>query len=343
MSNVSPIKGNDWKASVSYRTLKLRAETLKSIRHFFEKQSVLEVDTPVLSCSTVPDPFIQSFQTQYTPLTQALPEGREAETFFLHTSPEFPMKRLLATGSGSIYQIAKVFRQGEAGHKHNPEFTLLEWYRVGWDHHQLMTEVSQLLTQLLRPFIDLAEPVFVTYEATFQKTLGINPHTASQSELVACAEAAGLSNVLAETEHRDRFLELLFSHVIEPDLGMETEKPQLCFLYNYPASQASLAKTAMYNDQLIAERFEIFINGMELGNGFNELTDASEQRYRFEADNQTRNTMGLDEIPMDEHFLEAVASLPECAGVAVGIDRLLMLMDQSDHIDEVIAFPFERA
>ena len=341
--SLKPEKLKQWQASASFELIKLRADTLRTIRSFFDKNGVLEVDTPVLSSASIPDPFIESFQTRYIPLTQTM----QTEDYYLHTSPEFPMKRLLASGSGSIYQISKVFRQGESGRKHNPEFTLLEWYRDGWDHHQLMHEVCQLLTLILAPNIELADPQFLSYEDAFQTVLGINPHTVNKTDLLACTEKAGLANVLDDNEHRDRFLELLFSHTIEPSLGRNRGKtsnlPCICLLYHYPASQASLAKTALQNGQLIAERFEVFIDGMELGNGFHELNDAKEQKARFEADNQARKQMGHNEIPMDDNFLEAVGHLPECAGVAIGIERLLMIMSQSQHINDVIAFPFERA
>ncbi|MDX2502990.1 MAG: EF-P lysine aminoacylase EpmA [Gammaproteobacteria bacterium] len=340
-----------WQPSASLELIQLRADTLRKIRTFFDHKGVLEVDTPVLSCATVPDPFIESFQTRYIPLTQTL----QTENFYLHTSPEFAMKRLLASGSGSIFQISKVFRQGEFGQRHNPEFTLLEWYRVEWDHHQLMNEISQLLSDLLSPYIDLAESCFVTYQAAFQDVLGINPHNVSKDDLIACTEKAGLGNVLDKEEHRDRFLELLFSHKIEPVLGKEggikrgikeeknTDKPCICFLYNYPASQAALAKTVLESGHLIAERFEVFINGMELGNGFHELNDSAEQKARFEADNRFRKALEKVAIPMDERFLAALDYLPECAGVALGIERLLMVMSRSQDISEVIAFPFDRA
>lgn len=273
----------------------------------------------------------------------------QSNDYYLHTSPEFPMKRLLAAGSGSIFQISKVFRQGESGKKHNPEFTLLEWYREGWDDKQLMTEVNQLLRCLLLPHIDLAATQFISYAEAFQQALGINPHTVSKNDLRLCAEKAGLGNVLDADEQRDRFLELLFSHIIEPTLGKEHNDSDehttacICFLYHYPASQASLARTAYHNDQLVAERFEVFINGMELANGFHELNDAKEQRQRFAMDNQIRKTMQLDEVPLDERFLDALTYLPDCAGVAIGIERLLMVMSQADHINDVIAFPFDMA
>ena len=334
---------NSWPPSASLELIKLRANTLQKIRTFFEIKEVLEVDTPTLSCSTVPDPFIDSFQTRYIPLTQTM----QTENYYLHTSPEFPMKRLLASGSGSIYQISKVFRQGESGRRHNPEFTLLEWYRENWNHHQLMDEVSCLLNELLSPYIDLSEACFMTYQTAFEENFCINPHTASKEELIACTEKVGLGNVLDKEEDKDRFLELLFSHKIEPALGSmggtDNDKPYLCFLYHYPASQASLAKIGLENGQPVAERFEVFINGMELGNGFHELNDSKEQKSRFEADNRFRKASGQSEIPLDERFLASLDHLPECAGVALGIERLLMVMSQSQHINEVMAFPFDRA
>ncbi len=268
-----------------------------------------------------------------------------AEYYYLHSSPEFPMKRLLAAGSGSIYQIAKVFRQGEAGRKHNPEFTLLEWYRDGWDHHQLMQEVEQLLNELLTPYIQLGASCFMSYQQAFEKVMAINPHTATRDELYACADKFKLSGVLDKSAHRDRFLELLFSHAIEPALGIEPEtgKACICLVYHYPASQASLARVGQENGVAVARRFEVFIKGMELGNGFHELNNAQEQRARFMADNRTRQQMGLTEHPLDENFLAALEQLPDCAGVAIGLERLLMVMSQTEHINNVINFPFERA
>ncbi len=332
---------NDWRPSASFELLQLRATLVRSIRSFFEKNKLLEVDTPTLSASTVPDPFIESFQTHYLSTMQVL----ENNQFFLHTSPEFPMKRLLAAGSGSIFQISKVFRQGESGQKHNPEFTLLEWYRDAWDHQQLMREVEQLLTLLISPYRSLGKTRYLSYQEVFMEKLDINPHKVHKKALIACTERFGLANVLDKNEHRDRFLDLLFSHIIEPELGWDKQenKPCLCFLYHYPASQASLAKTAVHDGQLVAERFEVFIDRLEIGNGFHELNNASEQRKRFEHDNQLRKQAGLKIIPMDEHFLRAVDQLPHCAGVAIGIERLLMVISQATHINEVLSFPIERA
>ena len=324
-----------WKPSASFALIKLRAETLRKIRRFFYAREVLEVDTPTLSYSTVPDPFIESFQTRYIPLTRTMPH----ENYYLHTSPEFPMKRLLASGSGSIYQISKVFRQGESGQRHNPEFTLLEWYREGWNHHQLMKEVSLLLTDLLTPLINLSEAVFISYQTAFLNVLGINPHSINKEDLIACTEKQGLADVLDADDDKDRFLELLFSHKIEPSLGLG----KICFLYHYPASQACLAKIAFDEGYPVAERFEIFINGMELGNGFNELNDSNEQKSRFEGDNSVRKNSGQEEIPLDQDFINSLNELPQCAGVAIGIERLLMIISQAKHINEVIAFPFDKA
>lgn len=324
-----------WKPSASLALIKLRAETVRKIRQFFYARNVMEVDTPTLSYSTVPDPFIESFQTRYIPLTQTM----QHENYYLHTSPEFPMKRLVASGCGSIYQISKVFRQGESSKCHNPEFTLLEWYREGWDHHQLMQEVCLLLTGLLSPLINLSEPVFMTYQTAFLNELGINPHSISKEDLIRCTEKQGLADVLDADDDKDRFLELLFSHKIEPLLG----KGNICFLYHYPASQASLAKIAVDDGYPVAQRFEIYINGMELGNGFNELNDSDEQKSRFEEDNSCRKNSAQQEIPLDQNFINALNELPQCAGVAIGIERLLMIMSQVKDINEVIAFPFDNA
>ncbi len=317
---------------------------LHSIRTFFYQQQVLEVDTPVLSNATTSDPFIESFSSQYLPLSQSV----GGHLLYLHSSPEFPMKRLLAAGSGAIFQVAKVFRQGESGRKHNPEFTLLEWYRPDWDHFQLMTEVEQLLRSLLLPHLQLAETEFVTYQQAFENRLNINPHSVTKQQLLACVATEGLANVLDDNEAIDRFLELLFSHIIEPDLGKSKTidgKTQagICFLYHYPQSQASLARIAQHDDQRVAERFEVFIGGMEIANGFHELNNAQEQRKRFESDNLKRAAMGFQQMPMDEFFLAALEQLPDCAGVAIGIERVLMVMKQLTHINEVISFPIERA
>ena len=237
------------------------------------------------------------------------------------------MKRLLASGAGAIYQITKVFRDDEIGRFHQPEFSMLEWYQPGYDHHDLMDEVSALLVSL-----GLKQAEQNSYENAFLEYLDINPHKASISELQTLASDLGLHG---EPNERSILLEFLFSHSVSPNLGQK--KPLL--LYNYPACQAALAKISV-DEPPIAERFELFINGMEIANGFHELTDASEQRRRFELENQLRHQRGLPEVAVDEQFLSALeAGLPDCAGVAIGLDRLLMALSGKQQISEVMTFP----
>jgi lysyl-tRNA synthetase class 2 len=332
-----------WQPSASIEAIKLRARVLKHIRTFFALRDVLEVDTPTLSCATITDPFIESFEIRYIALTRKT----EQQQYYLHTSPEFPMKRLLATGLGSIYQIAKVFRQGELGNSHNPEFTLLEWYRDGFDHHQLMQETDNLLTELVTPYMDLSATQYISYQQAFERRFNLNPHTAGKSELMLCCQQAGLQNVLDEDDDKDRFLDLLFSHTIQPDLGKEQGKREIkvciTFLYDYPASQASLARIQQRDGFGIAERFEVFINGIELGNGFHELNNGKEQRLRFEQDNKVRIQAGKPVVPLDERFLASLPQLPDCSGVAIGIERLLMILLDTTDIRDVISFSFDNA
>lgn len=333
----------DWQPSASFEAIQLRARVLKNIRTFFALRDVMEVDTPILSVATITDPLIDSFSTRYIPLTQTTPQ----QQYYLHTSPEFPMKRLLAAGLGSIYQIAKVFRQGEMGSSHNPEFTLLEWYRDGYDQYQLMQEIDALLTQLLAPSIDLSATQYISYQQAFEQHFNLNPHTASKTELINCCQQQGLENVLDEGDARDRFLDLLISHTIQPGLGKtyarDGIKPCITFLYDYPASQASLARIQQLDGVEIAERFEIFVNGTELGNGFHELKDDREQQQRFEQDNYARVLADKPAIPLDERFLASLQQLPDCSGVAMGIERLLMVMLDTADIRDVISFPFDIA
>lgn len=250
------------------------------------------------------------------------------------------MKRLLAAGSGCIYQIARVFRDGEAGRRHNPEFTLLEWYRVGFDHHRLMDEVTELVTALLAGRLPLAQPERLSYRELFQRHLDLNPHRASVAELAARAETQGVSIPPGmPTDRTDPWLDLLLTHYIEPRLGAG----RLTFVYDYPASQAALARLGP-GDPPVGERFELYVNGVELANGFHELGNAAEQRRRFEAENATRRGLGWPLMPVDENLLAALAAgLPDCAGVALGFDRLVMLAAGKTTLAEVLAFPFERA
>jgi lysyl-tRNA synthetase class 2 len=326
----------DWQPAATLEVLKLRARLLQRIRAFFSARGVLEVETPVLSGAATTDPALASFATRYTgPL---FPQG---QTLYLHTSPEFPMKRLLAAGSGSIYQICKVFRDGESGRRHNPEFTLLEWYRVGFDHHQLMTETGELVMELLAPALGLNPPEKLTYREAFLRHTNINPHTATVLDYAAVADAHGIRVPIDLHQHADVAVwrDLLLTHVVEPKLG----QGQLTFIYDYPACQASLARIQP-DEPPVAARFELYLNGMELANGFHELAAADEQRARFEQQLHAREAGGLPAVPVDERLLAALAhGLPDCAGVALGFDRLVMLAGGARAIEEVIAFPVDRA
>lgn len=317
--------GGAWRPAAGAEILRLRARLLGRIRAFFEARGVLEVETPVLSTAAVTDPHIESLQTRCSALPDPL---------YLHTSPEFPMKRLLAAGSGCIYQIARVFRDGELGRRHNPEFTLVEWYRVGFDHRDLMAEIEALLATLGLAGACDREP----YRDAFLRHAGVDPLQASDADLAAGASPLGPSTLVSNLG-RDGLMDLIFSHRVAPALGHE--RP--LFLYDYPAEQAALARVRP-GPPAVAERFELFMNGMEIANGFHELADASEQRQRFLHDLAHRRTAGLAMPPMDEHLLAALeAGLPDCAGVALGFDRLVMAAAGSDDIRQVMAFPAERA
>jgi len=321
---------DDWRPSASADTLVIRARLLQRIRAFFQAREVLEVDTPLLSRAAVTDPHIETFVVQ---------EPQQGVPRYLHTSPEFAMKRLLAAGSGSIYQVCKVFRQGEAGRHHNPEFSLLEWYRLGFDHHQLMDEVESLLRELLDGYRTLAAGQRLSYRAAFQQYVGLDPLSASVAELQAAVKQHGIEVIGLDETHKDPWLDLLMTHVVEPALPPDGP----VFIYDYPASQAALARIRQ-SEPPVAERFELYLDGMELANGFHELTDAQEQRQRFAADLAARKASGLPGVPADERFLAALeAGLPPCAGVALGIDRLVMLAAGVKSISEVLTFDDARA
>lgn len=287
----------------------------------------MEVETPVCSSSGNTDPAIESFQTRYS--GPGFPGGC---SLYLHTSPEFAMKRLLAADSGPIYQICKVFRDGEAGRLHNPEFTLLEWYRPGFDHHDLMSEVVRLVQAALDRILPVEK---FAYAELFQRHLAFDPHlcTAQSARKRAIDLAIPGADSLELT--KDGWLDLLMTHFIEPRLAGDV----LTFVYDYPASQAALA-SIREGEPPVAERFELYLGGMELANGFHELTDSDEQRRRFDNELQHRYAAGLQAVPIDERLLAALSSgLPECSGVALGIDRLLMKLVGSDDIEQVLTFP----
>ncbi len=321
---------DDWRPSASRNALRQRANILAAIRGFFAEREVLEVDTPCLASAGATDPNVPSFYVACGG-PGAPPEGR----LWLQSSPEHAMKRLLAAGAGPIYQITHAFRAGERGRLHNPEFALLEWYRPGWEQHALMDEVADLCRYLLG---DCAVER-LTYRQVFRAHIGMDPLEAPRQALEASAGGLGFGRAALRTLDRDGLLDLLLSHRVVPALG----SGRLTFVYDFPASQAALARLRP-DDPRVAERFELFNNGVELANGYHELTDASEQRRRFERERATRAHLGLPLPDADARLLAAMeAGLPPCAGVALGLDRLVMRVCGVRHIDEVIAFPIERA
>lgn len=319
-----------WQPTAPIANLLKRAKIVNEIRHFFADRGVLEVETPTMSQATVTDVHLRAFETQFTG-----PGAAQGITLYLMTSPEYHMKRLLAAGSGPIYQMGRSYRNEEAGRYHNPEFTMLEWYRPHYDMYRLINEVDDLLQQTLE--CESAESL--SYQQAFLRYLDIDPLTAEKDKLREVAAKLDVSNIADTEEDRDTILQLLFMVGVEPHIGLE--KPT--FIYHFPASQASLAEISS-EDHRVAERFEVYYKGVELANGFRELTDAAEQRQRFERDNRKRASMGLPEQPIDENLLAALEhGFPECAGVALGIDRLIMLALGAERISDVIAFPVDRA
>ncbi len=320
----------DWRPSASIENLRHRARILADIRRFFAERSVLEVETPALSHRAVSDPFIDSIDAAYMPYP-----GGPSQALFLQSSPEYAMKRLLAAGSGAIYQLGRAYRNGESGARHNPEFTMLEWYRPDFDDRALMDEVEALVCGVL----GLPPIRRVTYRALFVEQLGLDPVTASLAELQARARAS--LDIAMEDDDRDSWLNLLMSHLIEPALAGQGA----VFVHEFPASQAALARLRQGEDGTpVAARFELFVEGMELANGYHELTDAAEQARRLQADQCSRAQIGLPQRPLEDRLVEALAQgLPDCAGVALGVDRLVMLALQTASIRDVIAFPFDLA
>ena len=311
--------------------LRARANMYAQIRDFFAKREVLEVETPILSQAGVTDVYLASVQATRHML------GKSA-THYLHTSPEFAMKRLLASGSGPIYQICKVFRDDEHGRKHNSEFTMLEWYRPGFSLKDLMFEVTDLLNVVLQQRFAEVRPTILSYKHAFMDRLDLNPLQATTKELQDAARRVGLNLDLGDD--RLGYIDLLFSHMVEPSLGFDTP----VFLTDFPPELASLAKTRTDEDgEVVAARFELYINGLELANAYDELMDATVLRSRFEADNQERAKLGLSVMPIDEYLLAALPNMPECSGIALGLDRLLMIATEKMGLSDVISFPADRA
>jgi len=283
-----------------------------------------------MSQATVTDVHLVPFDTQYVG-----PGAADGLKLYLMTSPEYHMKRLLAAGSGPIYQLGRSFRNEESGRHHNPEFTMLEWYRPHYDMYRLMNEVDDLLQQVLE--CESAE--MLTYQQAFQRHLDVDPLSADKAQLREVAETLGVGDVAHQEEDRDTLLQLLFAVGVEVNIGRD--KP--AFVYHFPATQASLAEIST-EDHRVAERFEVYFKGIELANGFRELTDSAEQRQRFEQDNRKRAARGLPVQPIDENLLDALtAGIPDCAGVALGVDRLIMLALKAESISEVMAFTVDRS
>jgi len=323
-----------WQSSLTWESAKARSEIITNIRLFFEKRQVIEVETPILSSGTITDIHLEAFTSRYNFLSDNNAEC--SSTLYLNTSPEFAMKRLLASGYGCIYQICKSFRHEEYGRHHNPEFTMLEWYRLGYDHVDLMNEVAEFLIDIL----NCPPCTQVSYQQIFIEHTGIDPLNVSNSELIALLKSKNkLSLWLQDEDDTDLLLPYVFSEIIEPLIGIDAP----CFIYNYPSSQASLAKISS-QDPRVADRFECYYQGIELVNGFHELTDAKQQKIRFDEDNKKRRSKGLENRPIDTRFINALShGIPDCAGVAVGIDRLVMLALKKKHINKVISFSIENA
>ena len=323
-----------WQSTTTWQNAQKRANILQQTRQFFADRNVVEVETPALSQGTVTDVYLDAISCKYDFLADS-PAGHSTE-LFLQTSPEFHMKRLLASGYGCIYSLAKAFRHEEAGRCHNPEFTMLEWYRIGFDQFDLMSEVSELLQAVLGG----NKAVFTSYQAIFIKTVSIDPLVASFDNLVDVLNKHNKSaDWLIEMNDADLLLQFIFTEIIEPTIGLD--EPQ--FIYDFPIAQASLAKRSI-DDPRVAQRFECYYRGIELVNGFNELTDASEQVARFEQDNVKRAAQGLPVKPIDGNFIAALNhGLPQCSGVALGIDRLVMLALDVTNISEVQSFSIGRA
>ncbi|NVJ66857.1 MAG: EF-P lysine aminoacylase GenX [Gammaproteobacteria bacterium] len=317
-----------WKPTCSTQTLKARAELNAQVRQFFDERNVLEVETPLLMEHGVTDRYMKSMRVD-----GVFKEEGKNNKGFLQTSPEYAMKRLLAAGSGSIYQIGKAFRLEESGVRHNPEFTMLEWYREDFDHWQLMDETFELLCKVLSN----RARVNYSYQEAFETFLQINPYQVSLEELKS--KSKELLGELPDDLDRDDYLSLLFVDQIESKLGNDNT---IAFITDFPASQSALAKLDPDNP-LVAQRFEIYIEGFELANGFNELQDPQEQLARFEADNIWRKDNNLEEIAIDQYFIDALKTgLPSCAGIALGLDRLLMIKLGLEDISQVLTFPVKR-
>ncbi|MFC5439721.1 EF-P lysine aminoacylase EpmA [Rhodanobacter ginsenosidimutans] len=321
---------SDETKSVLLPSLHLRARLYALVRSFFADRHVLEVETPILSAAGNTEPNIESFTTHFSGHVDAGARER-----WLRTSPEYPLKRLLAAGVGDCYELGRVFRNGEAGGRHNPEFTMLEWYRVGWDHHRLMEETIALVQAALAMAGKRADVLVTTYRQLFLDALAIDPDQATVETLRAPLAEFGID---PDGLMRDDWLDLLITHRMQPTFPTD----RITVIHDYPASQCALARIRP-GEPPLAERFELYLGRYELANGYHELNDATEQRGRFERDNTVRRKRGAREVPLDEKLLAVLGAMPDCAGVALGVERLLMCLAGTDAIADVLAFPFADA
>jgi lysyl-tRNA synthetase class 2 len=323
----------DWQPTAGIEALRLRARLNALARAFFAERDVLEVETPVLSRGGNSEPNIASFSLEFSGRTDGGPRTR-----WLRTSPEYPLKRLLAAGLGDCYELGRVFRDGEAGGRHNPEFSMLEWYRVGWDHLRLAAETAEFANAALALVGRSASLRVVPYRDLYRDALDLDPFLANEGELRA---ALGEVRIDPEGLVRDDWLDLLMTHRLQPAFATD----ELLAVVDWPASQCALARLRESGDGFpVAERFELYLGAVELANGYHELADAGEQRARFDRDLMRRRERGTIQPPLDEALLSALdAGLPECAGVALGMDRLLMAMLGTDRIADVLAFDFARS
>jgi lysyl-tRNA synthetase class 2 len=323
----------DWQPTAGIEALRLRARLSAAMRAFFAERGVLEVETPVLSRGGNTEPNIAPFSLEFSGRTDGAPRTR-----WLRTSPEYALKRLLAAGVGDCYELGRVFRDGEAGGRHNPEFTMLEWYRVGWDHRRLAEETADLVRAALALVDRDARLEHVAYRDLYRERLGLDPFVATEDAL-----RAALGDVVVDPRGlvRDDWLDLLMTHRLQPGF----DPAVMLAVHDWPATQCALARLRRGVDGIaVAERFELYLGPMELANGYHELTDVAEQRARFERDLVVRGGRGAAQPPLDEAFLAALAhGLPTCAGVALGVDRLLMAMLGTERIADVLAFDFGRA
>lgn len=320
-----------WRSSADDGALHLRAEVYRYIREFFFTRHVLEVETPILSSAGNTDPNIESFQLEFSgPASGGNPRR------WLRTSPEFPLKRLLADGIGDCYELGKVFRNGEYGRRHNPEFSMLEWYRVGWDHRRLIAECIELVTGLFALRGRSLDVIQTSYRDLFIAGAGIDPMADTELQLREAVNARIDMDVQGLS--RDDLLDVLLTHVLEPAMTPD----RLTVIYDFPASQCALARIRD-GDPPIAERFELYVGAIELANGYHELNDATEQRQRFNGDLHRRRQRGATMPAIDENLLAALPDLPGCAGVALGLDRLLMSLQQAETLAGTVTFDFSRA